>query len=217
MEARALKPKITPTANPWPPLNLLMFPTKTLLASRTTFAYLKPQPSQFEFLHHSRDSNNGSVIHSPRLLPEIPASMVQTRQRALNGANGHVNGHALEKSSTGFAKGPDGDEKTDYSRWRLLDEHGRHTWHYLTTDEEIKAWPQTVADKFHLGLPTVSLSLDGIYDLVSNRYRIFQSCPRQHDLPNRSKTASPSIRTCNSRQATGPANMVDLSSSYPAL
>lgn len=47
------------------------------------------------------------------------------------------------------------DEKTDYSRWRLLDDDGRHTWHYLETDEELKKWPQTIADKYHLGLETV--------------------------------------------------------------
>jgi hypothetical protein len=49
------------------------------------------------------------------------------------------------------------DKKTDYSRWRLRDVEGRQTWHYLTTDEEVKNWPQTVADKYHLGLPTVSV------------------------------------------------------------
>lgn len=47
------------------------------------------------------------------------------------------------------------DPATDLRRWRLLDERGRQTWHYLTTDKEIEAWPQTVADKHHLGLPLV--------------------------------------------------------------
>ncbi|KAK2811543.1 hypothetical protein FQN50_002166 [Emmonsiellopsis sp. PD_5] len=46
------------------------------------------------------------------------------------------------------------DEKTDYSRWRLRSDDGCHTWHYLKTDEEIKAWPQSAADKYHLGLDT---------------------------------------------------------------
>ncbi|RPB08450.1 terpene synthase [Morchella conica CCBAS932] len=45
-------------------------------------------------------------------------------------------------------------EKTDYTRWRLRSEDGRQTWHYLTTDKELAAWPQSVADKYHLGLPT---------------------------------------------------------------
>lgn len=108
--------------------------------------------------------------------------MVQTRQRTQKGANGHANGHALKRSPNGIARAPDGDEKTDYSRWRLLDEDGRHTWHYLTTDKELEAWPQTVADKFHLGLPTVSL--DRICKYTSDFYRICQSSPSQRDLPN---------------------------------
>lgn len=49
-----------------------------------------------------------------------------------------------------------GDLKTDYSRWRLVNEEGRQTWRYLESDEENSAWLQTVAEKYHLGLPTVS-------------------------------------------------------------
>ena len=44
---------------------------------------------------------------------------------------------------------------TDRTRWRLLDEKGRHTWHYLQSDEEVKKWPQSTADKYFLNLPTV--------------------------------------------------------------
>jgi len=41
---------------------------------------------------------------------------------------------------------------TDYSRWRLLvNDGGRHTWHYLRTDEAAKEWPQNNVDKFWLG------------------------------------------------------------------
>lgn len=97
------------------------------------------------------------MLGSLQLSHEILASMVQTRQRVPKGANSLANGHAPEKPTDALARGSDRDEKTDYSRWRLRDVHGRHTWHYLTTDKETKAWPQTVADKFHLGLPTVSL------------------------------------------------------------
>jgi len=51
------------------------------------------------------------------------------------------------------------DPFTDYSRWRLLvNDGGRHTWHYLQTDEECAEWPQNTVDKFWLGLPTVSSS-----------------------------------------------------------
>jgi lanosterol synthase len=89
--------------------------------------------------------------------------MAQTRKAALNAVNGSVvNGTAKssarfpEKKLNGYAHHVELlDQKTDYSRWRLLDEQGRHTWHYLTTEEQVKAWPQTTADKYHLGLPTV--------------------------------------------------------------
>ncbi|CAG8086924.1 unnamed protein product [Penicillium nalgiovense] len=47
-----------------------------------------------------------------------------------------------------------GDLKTDYTRWRLVDEEGRQTWRYLESDVENNEWPQSVADKYHLGLPT---------------------------------------------------------------
>ena len=64
--------------------------------------------------------------------------------RSLNNAKG------LDKSANST------DVKTDYSRWRMLDENGRQTWHYLTSDAEVEKWPQTITDKHYLGLPTVS-------------------------------------------------------------
>ncbi|KAL4246237.1 Lanosterol synthase [Abortiporus biennis] len=43
---------------------------------------------------------------------------------------------------------------TDYSRWRLANTNdGRHTWHYLQTDEELANWPQNYMDKYWLGIP----------------------------------------------------------------
>ncbi|WEW56037.1 Lanosterol synthase erg7A [Emydomyces testavorans] len=63
--------------------------------------------------------------------------------------------HARESRPSGNAEnyGITAD-KTDYSRWRLLDDHGRQTWHYLKTEKELEEWPQSIADKYHLGLPT---------------------------------------------------------------
>ena len=58
------------------------------------------------------------------------------------------------------------DPATDLERWRLLDERGRQTWHYLQSDEEVKKWPQSVADRHHLGLPLVRLST---YDIQFSR------------------------------------------------
>jgi lanosterol synthase len=49
-----------------------------------------------------------------------------------------------------------GHEKTDHTRWRLKDVRGCQTWHYLETDEEVEAWPQSKADKYFLNLGTVS-------------------------------------------------------------
>lgn len=48
-----------------------------------------------------------------------------------------------------------GDAQTDYARWRLLDDRGRQTWRYLESDEENDNWPQSVAEKYFLGLPMV--------------------------------------------------------------
>lgn len=62
-------------------------------------------------------------------------------------ANGHTQRHDWDEKH----------EKTDYSKWRLLDESGRHTWRYLKNDDDVQRWPQSVADKYHLGLPTVWL------------------------------------------------------------
>lgn len=47
-------------------------------------------------------------------------------------------------------------QSTDLRRWRLADDRGRQTWHYMSTDEEAKLWPQSTVDKHHLGLDLVS-------------------------------------------------------------
>ena len=64
----------------------------------------------------------------------------QNGQTILNSNNSNtVNDHA---------------EETDLTRWRVKDEDGRHTWHYLRDDEACKAWPQDTPTKYFLGLPT---------------------------------------------------------------
>lgn len=76
----------------------------------------------------------------------------------MNGAVSSGNGYA-EKKPIGWQPADSGETnastRTDYSRWRLLDNRGRQTWEYLETDEAVKAWPQSTADKYFLGLPTV--------------------------------------------------------------
>lgn len=66
-------------------------------------------------------------------------------------ANGYANGsiHKDEKAA---------DVRTDLTRWRLKNDRGRQTWHYLETEEELKAWPLSTADKYFLGLDTVRIN-----------------------------------------------------------
>ena len=80
--------------------------------------------------------------------------MARTEQIVLNG-NGNANNAEKHLNGTSVASISE-QEATDIQRWRLLDEAGRQTWHYLETDEEIKSWPQSMADRYHLGLPLVS-------------------------------------------------------------
>lgn len=59
-------------------------------------------------------------------------------------------------SAAAFPKNPSPEDKLDPTRWRLKDDDSRHTWHYLTDDEAVKAWPQSYAEKHYLNLPMVS-------------------------------------------------------------
>lgn len=79
--------------------------------------------------------------------------MTKLRHSVLNGTS--VTYH--EKYQIGFADITTINNATDLTRWRLLDERGRQTWHYLSTDEEVRAWPQSLCDKHHLDLPLVGM------------------------------------------------------------
>ena len=48
-------------------------------------------------------------------------------------------------------------EKTDYTKWRMKNDRGCQTWHYMDSEEEEKAWPQTTADRHFLGMDTVRI------------------------------------------------------------
>jgi lanosterol synthase len=65
-------------------------------------------------------------------------------------ANGSANGTVKQEHSV--------DLKTDHLRWRMKNVDGRQTWHYLESDEQLKAWPMTSADKYYLGMDTVGQS-----------------------------------------------------------
>jgi hypothetical protein len=84
--------------------------------------------------------------------------MVQIRQIAEDQVP-VANGNAHKQPQDHFNP-----EKTDYSRWRLLAESGRQTWHYLAEDAAVRKWPQSIADRYHLGLPTVRHRLRSMTD-----------------------------------------------------
>jgi hypothetical protein len=50
----------------------------------------------------------------------------------------------------------------------LVDEEGRQTWRYLESDAENQEWPQSIADKYHLGLPTVLKPLQYILSVLNS-------------------------------------------------
>ena len=79
---------------------------------------------------------------------KLAADAVKNRNGSKTAANGSTK-----------RPGTASDDGTDLKRWRLRAERGRQTWHYLRTDDEIEAWPQSTADKYFLGLPMVSYDL----------------------------------------------------------
>lgn len=86
--------------------------------------------------------------------------MVQTRHSKQTAVpdlpNGSVNGavNGIPNGTQPLQK--DEESPTHLSWWRLNDVEGRQTWEYLEDEEARKKRPQTVAEKWHLNLPTVS-------------------------------------------------------------
>lgn len=78
-----------------------------------------------------------------------PTMSVRRRGEAKQ-TNGSANGTVKDASNAIV------DPKTDHARWRLRNDDGRQTWHYLDSDEELKSWPMSAADKYYLGMDTVS-------------------------------------------------------------
>ncbi|RYP63791.1 hypothetical protein DL771_009124 [Monosporascus sp. 5C6A] len=112
--------------------------------------------------------------------------MVTTRSGATAKANGFAqpngNGTARKRASgddfsSTETKRPRLEDKTDRTRWRMLDEKGRHTWHYLEEDEAAEKWPQSIADKYYLGLDTEQPDLPKAkkpLDAVTNGLTFFE-------------------------------------------
>lgn len=91
--------------------------------------------------------------------------MAPSKQKAVNSL---INGHAVAEKQqlNGSVRQVDVvpvDLRTDLNRWRLLDERGRQTWHYLESDEEVEKWPQSIVDRHHLGLSLVSFFLKFVH------------------------------------------------------
>ncbi len=74
------------------------------------------------------------------------------------------------------------DKKTDQTLWRLKDDHGRQTWHFLT-EEDAKEWPQSFADKYFLNLPLVSINFDLYPNFITNRLAGCTNTPETHHSP----------------------------------
>ena len=98
--------------------------------------------------------------------------------------------------------------RTDFSRWRLLDERGRQTWQYLEDDEDIKEWPQSTADKYFLGLPTVCIPL-WIHRTFAEARRTSPIYLPPGPLSMRLRMDSNSSNNYNCLPGTGDANMED--------
>jgi hypothetical protein len=108
---------------------------------------------------------------------------------------------------------------TDYSRWRLLvNDGGRHTWHYMKTDEECAKWPQNHIDKYWTGQPLVSIRSCVIHAMDRDDHD--RTSPAFRKRPHRSKrlgTVIPFTSTSSRMMGTGLASMVDQCSCTLAL
>jgi hypothetical protein len=115
-------------------------------------------------------------------------TMVRTKPNGLNVgivANGHTTARIGGKrpldeknEEERVEKKPKLSERTDYSRWRLQNDEGRQTWHYLEDEELAKDWPQTFADKYFLGLPVVRHLHSVSLSLTANSSRMPQHSPK---------------------------------------
>ena len=108
----------------------------------------------------------------------------------------------------------DAELKTDHSRWRMKNVDGRQTWHYLESDEQLKAWPMTAADKYYLGQDTVrqreSILTRCLYsDILTRAHKHFQ---RPQLLFRQLTMAWHFTLDCSSSPVIGAASMAALCS-----
>jgi lanosterol synthase len=134
--------------------------------------------------------------------------MVVRRRGEDKQANGSTNGTIKPLQDY------DAELKTDHSRWRMRNVDGRQTWHYLESDEQLKAWPMTAADKYYMGQDTVRqqklLPARCLYSDVVIRAR--KHFPRLQLPFKQLRMAWHSTPVYSLIPATGAANMVVLCS-----
>lgn len=158
--------------------------------------------------------NGAAAGKMKRRNPEVDQKM-GTQQSRKSNQNGNDTTHSAKRLRL--------EERTDYTRWRMRDDESRHTWHYLEDDEAVKEWPQTLADKYYLGLPlvrqpetTVPGSPSPMAYLTFCSCRNFRSSRERRDPSMRLGTDSTSLKSSSCRPATGAANMAGQCSSSRA-
>ena len=100
----------------------------------------------------SRQENSPIYFGSRIPTATFQAPTFGMREGLRSRTNGGGNGTKTVKESVN-ASGVD-IVRTDPYLWRLRVEHGRQTWHYISP-EQAEEWPQSIPDKYHLGLDTV--------------------------------------------------------------
>ena len=88
--------------------------------------------------------------------------MARIKPETLSTANGQAVSKEKQHIGAATVETSPIDPKTDINRWRLRDERGRQTWHYLESDKEVEEWPQSIVDRHHLGLPVVRTPIQSI-------------------------------------------------------
>src|SRR5277367_5241697 len=98
----------------------------------------------------SRNTSSSSVFLQLR-------NCLRTMRQGLRSrTNGTPKRDSLQKSDdSAISTAIETVERTDYSRWRLQVKHGRQTWTYIDPSQ-VPTWPQSIPEKYHLGLETVS-------------------------------------------------------------
>lgn len=106
-------------------------------------------------------------------------------------------------------------DKTDYTLWRLKVEHGRQTWHYITP-EEAETWPQSIPEKYHLGLETVRFLPLCVFSIKAYIVRDFPNWqPRRQSAKPRERGCH-FTQPCKPKTVTGPVNTVVQCFLFPA-